>query len=101
MFEIYITSACRTAIGTLGKSLKNISVDELGSAVISGAIDKSKLKPSDPEEIIMGQVLTSNNGQNPARQAAIKSSIPRNTCLHCESSLRLWVEVCHICFSEH
>ena len=93
MFEIYITSACRTAIGTLGKSLKNISADELGSAVISGAIDKSKLKPSDPEEIIMGQVLTSNNGQNPARQAAIKSSIPIETPAYivnqvCGSGLR-------------
>ena len=93
MFEIYITSACRTAIGTLGKSLKNISADELGSAVISGAIDKSKLKPSDPEEIIMGQVLTSNNGQNPARQAAIKSKIPIETPAYivnqvCGSGLR-------------
>ena len=55
MFEIYITSACRTAIGTLGKSLKNISADELGSAVISGAIDKSKLKPSDLKRLLWGK----------------------------------------------
>ncbi len=77
MSKVFITSAVRTAVGTLGKSLKNISAEELGSAVISRAINKSKLKPDEPDEIIMGQVLTGGGGQNPARQAAMKSGVPQ------------------------
>ena len=77
MSKIFITSAVRTAVGSLGKSLKNISAEELGSAVISNAIDKSNLKLTEPDEVIMGQVLTSGSGQNPARQAAMMSGIPK------------------------
>tara|TARA_B100000963_G_scaffold358848_1_gene384542 strand:- start:1485 stop:2657 length:1173 start_codon:yes stop_codon:yes gene_type:complete len=79
MKNIYITSALRTAVGSLGKSLKNISAEKLGSTVISNLIKKSDLKPSEVDEVIMGQVLTSANGQNPARQAAIESGIPIET----------------------
>ena len=75
--DVVITGANRTAVGSLGKSLKNISVEELGAAVISEAIIRSKIKPSDVDEVIMGQVLTGGSGQNPARQAAIKSGIPK------------------------
>ena len=75
--KILITSATRTAVGSLGGSLKNISADELGSIVISENIKKSKLKNEDIDEVIMGQVLTAGTGQNPARQAAIKSGIPK------------------------
>ena len=74
---IVITSANRTAVGSLGKSLKNVSGEELGSVVISEAIKKSKIKNSEVDEIIMGQVLTGGTGQNPARQAAMKSGIPK------------------------
>ena len=75
--DVIITGANRTAVGSLGKSLKNISGEELGAAVISEAIIRSKIKPSDVDEVIMGQVLTGGSGQNPARQAAIKSGIPK------------------------
>ena len=75
--KIIITSACRTAVGSLGKSLKNIKADELGSSVISSAITNSKINPDDLDEVIMGQVLTGGSGQNPARQAAMKSGIPK------------------------
>ena len=75
--EIYITSAKRTAVGSLGKSLKNVNAAELGSAVISSVIRDLKIKNSDIDEVIMGQVLTGNTGQNPARQASIKSGIPK------------------------
>ena len=75
--KVFITSAVRTAIGSLGKSLKNINADDLGSAVILSAINKSKIKVIDIDEVIMGQVLTGGSGQNPARQAAIKSGIPK------------------------
>ena len=74
--KIVITSAVRTAVGSLGKTLKNISGTDLGSKVISSAIETSKLKNEDIDEIIMGQVLTGGAGQNPARQSAIKSGIP-------------------------
>ena len=75
--DIVITSALRTAVGSLGKSLKNIAANELGSAVITESISSSKLKNDEIDEVIMGQVLTGSAGQNPARQAAIKSGIPK------------------------
>ena len=75
--SIVITSAGRTAVGSLGKSLKSVSGDTLGSVVISDAIKRSKIKKVDVDEVIMGQVLTGSTGQNPARQASIKSGIPK------------------------
>ena len=75
--EIFITSALRTAIGSLGKSLKNTESVELGSSVIKANINKSNLKPEEIDEVIIGQVLTGGLGQNPARQASIKSGIPK------------------------
>ena len=77
MKNIYITAAKRTAVGSLGKSLKNIKAEDLGSEVISSVVKESKLKSDDLDEVIMGQVLTSGSGQNPARQAAMKSGVPK------------------------
>tara|TARA_A100001015_G_scaffold291982_1_gene366789 strand:- start:264 stop:1436 length:1173 start_codon:yes stop_codon:yes gene_type:complete len=77
MKEVLITSAVRTAVGSLGKSLKNVKADELGAAVISDSVKKANLKVNDIDEVILGQVLTGGEGQNPARQAAIKSAIPK------------------------
>ena len=77
--SVVITSAVRTAVGSLGKSLKNISAHELGASVISESVKRSKINASDIDEIIMGQVLTGGAGQNPARQAAIKAGIPKET----------------------
>ena len=74
--EIVITSALRTATGSLGKSLKNIPAVDLGSAVITENLKKSKIKKNEISELIFGQVLTGGTGQNPARQAAIKSGVP-------------------------
>lgn len=93
MSDIYITAARRTAVGSLGKSLSKISSDNLGSAVISEVILDSKIKNSDIDEVIMGQVLTGGCGQNPARQASIKSGIPKEKSAYvvnqvCGSGLR-------------
>ena len=77
MKEIFITAALRTAVGALGKSLKNIGAEDLGAEVISAAIKASNIEKEDVDEIIMGQVLTAGRGQNPARQAAIKAKIPK------------------------
>ena len=75
--KIFIVDANRTAVGSLGESLKNISADSLGSRVISSTIKRSKIKTSDVDEVIMGQVLTGGTGQNPARQAAMRSGLPQ------------------------
>ena len=75
--SVVITAATRTAVGSLGKSLKNVPGEELGSTVIKETIKRSNLKPVEIDEVIMGQVLTGGAGQNPARQAAMKSGVPK------------------------
>ena len=75
--DIFITSAVRTAVASLGKSLKKIPADDLGSFVIKKTLEKSKINSSEVDEVIFGQVLTGGGGQNPARQAAIKAGIPK------------------------
>ena len=77
MKNIVITSATRTAVGSLNRSLKNIQGYELGSAVIKESIIRSKIKNEEVDEVIFGQVLTGGAGQNPARQASIHSGIPK------------------------
>ena len=74
--NVVITSAARTAIGTFNGSLKNMHGHDMGALVIKEVIKKSKLKSKDVDELVMGQVLTSAVGQNPARQAAIKAGMP-------------------------
>ena len=75
--EVVITSALRTAIGAMGGTLKNVPGHELGSCVIKETLKKSGINVNDIDEVIMGQVLTAAAGQNPARQAAIMSGIPK------------------------
>tara|TARA_Y100001970_G_scaffold195528_1_gene237663 strand:- start:8445 stop:9623 length:1179 start_codon:yes stop_codon:yes gene_type:complete len=91
--KIVITSAVRTAVGSLGKTLKNVPAEALGASVISENIKRSKLNEKDVDEVIMGQVLTGGAGQNPARQASMKSGIPKETPAYvvnqvCGSGLR-------------
>jgi acetyl-CoA C-acetyltransferase len=91
--EVVITAALRTPIGTYKGSLKGLSADKLGTLAIKEVIYKSKLKTEDIDEVIMGHVLTSGGGQNPARQAAIHAGIPVTTPAHiinqvCGSGLR-------------
>ena len=71
--DVVITSALRTPIGRFKGSLKNLSASKLGSIVIKEVIYKSKLNVEEIDEVIMGHVLTSGLGQNPARQALINS----------------------------
>ena len=74
--DIVITSAYRTAIGTFRGSLKGMQAHDLGALTAAAVIKKSNLNPNDVDELIMGQVLTSATGQNPARQAAILAKMP-------------------------
>ena len=77
MKEILITSALRTPVGSINKSLKNVPADELGAAVITASAEKLKIQKDQIDEVIMGQVLTGGAGQNPARQAAFRAGIPK------------------------
>lgn len=76
MIEVVIASAVRTAVGTFGGSLKDISPVDLGALVIKTALDKAALKPEQVDEVIMGSVLQAGLGQNVARQASIKAGLP-------------------------
>ena len=91
--EVVIVNAIRTPIGTYQGSLKNIKADQLGSIVISEVLQKTRFTKDEIDEVIMGQVLTSGAGQNPARQAAVNSGIPITKPAHivnqvCGSGLR-------------
>jgi len=91
--SIVIVSALRTAVGTFNGSLHNMQSFELGSIVVKEIVKKTKLKPYDVDELIMGQVLTGAAGQNPARQAAIHAGIPKDKTAYivnqvCGSGLR-------------
>ena len=77
MKNVVITSALRTAVGSLNKSLKKVAAEELGSKTIISSLKKSKIIGGEVDEVIMGQVLTGGTGQNPARQAALKAGIPK------------------------
>ena len=76
MDDIVIVAAGRTGVGKFGGSLAKIPAPELGAHVIKGVLERAKLAPDQVSEVIMGQVLTAGSGQNPARQALVKSGIP-------------------------
>ena len=91
--EVIIVSAIRTPIGAYQGSLKNLKADQLGSIVIKEILKKSKIDQNKIDEVIMGQVLTTGCGQNPARQAAVNAGIPISKPAHlinqvCGSGLR-------------
>jgi len=93
MHEIVIVKALRTPIGTYKGSLKNLSADKLGAEVIKNLINQSNLSVEEIDEVIMGQVLTAGQGQNPARQASVNAGIPISKPAHiinqvCGSGLR-------------
>ncbi|MEM6643751.1 MAG: acetyl-CoA C-acyltransferase [Bacteroidota bacterium] len=79
MKEVYIASAVRTPIGSFGGHLSTFSATQLGSSAIEGALKKSNLDPEAVQEVFMGNVLSANLGQAPARQAALGAGIHVNT----------------------
>src|SRR6058998_503897 len=76
MTDIVIAGALRTAIGKFGGTLAKTPAPELGATVIRALLSRTGVKPEQVSEVILGQVLTAGSGQNPARQALIKSGIP-------------------------
>ncbi len=82
MREVVVISAVRTAVGTFGGSLKDISPVDLGATVIKEALGRAGVKAEQVDEVIMGCVLQAGFGQNIARQAALKGGLPIETpCL--------------------
>lgn len=75
MEEVYIISAVRTPLGSFGGELSSLSAVELGSLAIKGALEKSRMDPKEIQEVLMGNVLSANLGQAPARQAAIGAGL--------------------------
>jgi acetyl-CoA C-acetyltransferase len=73
---VYIVSAVRTAIGSFGGSLKDLTAPQLGAVAIKAAVEKAGLKPDDIQEVLMGCVIQANTGQAPARQAAKLAGLP-------------------------
>ncbi len=74
--EVFIVSAVRTPMGSFGGTLSSVSAVDLGATAIKGALKKAKVKATQVNEVFMGNVVSANLGQAPARQAAIKSGIP-------------------------
>ncbi len=76
MGEIVIASACRTAIGTFGGTLKDVPAAELGAIVVKEAVKRAGIKPEMVDEVIFGNVLQAGLGQNIARQVTLKAGLP-------------------------
>jgi acetyl-CoA C-acetyltransferase len=76
--EVFILSAARTPIGSFGGSLASVHAARLGAAAIQGALSKSGILPEQVQEVFMGNVVSANLGQAPARQAAIYAGLPAN-----------------------
>jgi acetyl-CoA C-acetyltransferase len=75
--EIVIASAKRTAVGSFNGAFANTPAHELGATAIKAALASAKLEPGEVDEVILGQILQAGEGQNPARQAAMKAGIPQ------------------------
>jgi acetyl-CoA C-acetyltransferase len=76
MSKIAIVSAARTPVGSFNGALSSLPAHELGRIAIVAAIERAGIKPSDVDEVVMGQVLQAGAGQGPARQASVNAGIP-------------------------
>lgn len=76
MKEVYIVSATRTPIGSFGGSLAGLSATALGAKAISGALVAANVLPEQVQEVLMGNVVSANLGQAPARQASLGAGLP-------------------------
>jgi acetyl-CoA C-acetyltransferase len=76
MDDIVIVSAARTPVGSFSGAFATVPAHQLGEVAIRAALERAKLSPEEIDEVILGQVLTAGQGQNPVRQAAILAGIP-------------------------
>jgi len=77
MKTIVIASAARTPVGSFNGAFATMPAHELGAVAISGALERAGVSAEDVDEVIMGQILTAAQGQNPARQAAMAAGVPK------------------------
>ncbi|MFC3161859.1 acetyl-CoA C-acetyltransferase [Ciceribacter thiooxidans] len=75
--SVVIASAARTAVGSFNGAFANVPAHELGAVAIKGVLERAGVDAKEVDEVILGQVLTAGQGQNPARQAAMKAGIPQ------------------------
>jgi acetyl-CoA C-acetyltransferase len=75
--SIVIASAGRTAVGSFNGAFATVPAHELGAAVVKGVLERANVDASEVDEVILGQVLPAGEGQNPARQAAMKAGVPK------------------------
>ncbi len=75
--DIVIASAKRTAVGSFNGAFANTPAHELGAIAVKAAIEAAGLQPAEVDEVILGQILSAAQGQNPARQAAMKAGVPQ------------------------
>jgi acetyl-CoA C-acetyltransferase len=75
--EIVIVGAARTPVGSFNGSLSSLPAHKLGEVAIRAALERAGVDANDVDEVIMGQVLTAGEGQNPARQAAMAAGVPK------------------------
>src|SRR5512132_596504 len=76
MTEAFILSGARTPVGRLLGALKDFSAVDLGAIAARAAIERGGIDPNTIDEVIMGNVVQAGNGQNPARQVALRAGIP-------------------------
>jgi acetyl-CoA C-acetyltransferase len=93
MADIVIAGAARTPVGSFNGTLSSVPASYLGEVAIREAMNRAKVSAEDVDEVVMGQILTAGQGQNPARQAAVNAGIPvEKTALQinqlCGSGLR-------------
>ena len=77
MTDVVIVSATRTPVGSFSGALSTVPAHYLGQTVIKSALERAKVDPAEVSEVILGQILTANQGQNPARQASIHAGVPK------------------------
>src|SRR5436305_4570593 len=77
--DVVIVSAARTPVGSFNGAFATTSAHDLGAIAIKAALERAGIEPGRVSEVIMGQILTAAQGQNPARQASIAAGIPVET----------------------
>src|ERR1700757_4197611 len=77
--DIVIVSATRTPVGAFNGAFANVPAHELGRTAIKGALDRAGVEGASVSEVILGQILTAGQGQNPARQPSISAGVPVET----------------------
>ena len=76
---IVIVSAARTPVGSFNGSLSSVPASYLGSVALKAALERAKVEGAEVDDVILGQILTAAQGQNPARQASVNAGIPKET----------------------